>query len=124
MEGCKQTDLIALRHAAVDVLHEQRLLRGGERFNSFFHFVVGAAGQSPNDSEKQARQGRRARRLRGAMRCARGETKEWSGWGGRWSAAHDDGSRGLVQCVGVTGAKRRVDQTHGDGSIGAYCCLM
>ncbi len=61
----RATGLVALRHAAVDVLHQQRLLRGGERFHGVLHFVVGAAGQSPGNSEKQQRQRARARRLDG-----------------------------------------------------------
>ena len=40
-------DLVALRHAAVDVLDEQRLLRGRKGFDAIFDFVVRAAGQRP-----------------------------------------------------------------------------
>jgi hypothetical protein len=96
MQERRGTGLAALRHAAVDVLHEQRLLRGGERFNSVLHFVVGAAGQSPNDSEKQPRQRRRARRLQGG--CGGRARRLQGGCGGRC------GARGEKQRIGAAGA--------------------
>ena len=40
-------DIVALRHAAVDVLDEQRLLRGGKGFDAIFDFVIRAARQRP-----------------------------------------------------------------------------